>query len=122
MFSNYSDNLLNLSCHQLSGGQRQRVAIARGISLQPSLFICDELTSSLDVSIQAQILNLLKELKSEVNISYLYISHDIATVQYMCERIAVLKEGMLVDLFSSKDLFSENRHPYTEKLVEAALE
>ncbi len=98
------------------------MAIARGISLQPSLFICDELTSSLDVSIQAQILNLLKELKSEVNISYLYISHDIATVQYMCERIAVLKEGMLVDLFSSKDLFSENRHPYTEKLVEAALE
>ncbi|MGM0875697.1 MAG: ABC transporter ATP-binding protein [Bacillota bacterium] len=114
--------LLDRYPHQLSGGQRQRVAIARGISLQPSLLICDEPTSSLDVSIQAQILNLLKELKREFNMSYLFISHDMAAVQYMCERIAVLKEGVLVDLFSSKDLFSEERHPYTGKLVQAALE
>lgn len=114
--------LLDRYPHQLSGGQRQRVAIARGISLQPSLLICDEPTSSLDVSIQAQILNLLKELKRETNMSYLFISHDMAAVQYICERIAVLKEGVLVDLFSSRDLFSEDRHPYTKKLIEAALE
>jgi ABC-type dipeptide/oligopeptide/nickel transport system ATPase subunit len=114
--------LLDRYPHQLSGGQRQRVAIARGISLQPSLLICDEPTSSLDASIQAQILNLLKQLKRENNMSYLFISHDMAAVQYMCERIAVLKEGVLVDFFSSKDLFSEDRHPYTRKLVEAALE
>jgi peptide/nickel transport system ATP-binding protein len=114
--------LLDRYPHQLSGGQRQRVAIARGISLQPSLLICDEPTSSLDVSIQAQILNVLKELKREINMSYLFISHDMAAVQYMCERIAVFKEGMLVDLFLSKDLFSEDRHPYTRKLVEAVLE
>lgn len=114
--------LLDRYPHQLSGGQRQRVAIARGISLQPSLLILDEPTSSLDVSIQAQILNLLKDLKNEINMSYLFISHDIATVQYMSERIAVLKEGRLVDLFSTKDLFSEERHPYTKELIEAALE
>jgi len=115
-------SLLDRYPHQLSGGQRQRVAIARGISLQPKLLICDEPTSSLDVSIQAQILNLLGELKREFNMSYLYISHDMATVQYMCERIAVLKEGVLVDLFLSEELFSETRHPYTKMLVEAALE
>ena len=114
--------LLDRYPHQLSGGQRQRVAIARGISLQPSLLILDEPTSSLDVSIQAQILNLLKDLKREINMSYLFISHDIATVQYMCERIAVLKEGRLIDLFSTKDLFSEDRHSYTKELIEAALE
>ena len=114
--------LLDRYPHQLSGGQRQRVAIARGISLQPNLLIFDEPTSNLDVSIQAQILNLLKDLKSEINMSYLFISHDIATVQYISERIAVLKEGRLVDLFTTKELFSEDRHPYTKELIDAALE
>ncbi|WP_222439307.1 ABC transporter ATP-binding protein [Sporosarcina sp. BP05] len=108
--------------HQLSGGQRQRVGIARGIGLQPNLLICDEPTSSLDVSIQAQILNLLKELKKEFNMSYLFISHDMASVQYMCDRIAVFKQGVLVDLFLSKDLFSDTRHPYTKMLVQATVE
>ncbi|MFB5283710.1 ABC transporter ATP-binding protein [Peribacillus sp. Hz7] len=115
-------SLLERYPHQLSGGQRQRAAIARGISLQPSLLICDEPTSSLDVSIQAQILNLLKELREEFNMSYLFISHDMAAVRYICERMAVLKEGMLVDLFVSEDLFSKRRHPYTRRLVEAATE
>lgn len=115
-----NSDLLERYPHQLSGGQKQRVAIARGISLQPSLLICDEPTSSLDVSIQAQILNLLKELKKEFNMSYLFISHDMTSVQYMCERIAVLKQGVLVDLFLSEDLFSNARHPYTQMLVEAA--
>lgn len=115
-------DLLERYPHQLSGGQRQRVVIARGISLQPNLLICDEPTSSLDVSVQAQILNLLKELKKEFNMSFLFISHDMAAVQYMCERIAVLKQGVLVDLFLSEDLFSKARHPYTQMLVEAAVE
>ncbi|WP_318615714.1 dipeptide/oligopeptide/nickel ABC transporter ATP-binding protein [Sporosarcina sp. YIM B06819] len=115
-------NLLERYPHQLSGGQRQRVGIARGISLQPNLLICDEPTSSLDVSIQAQILNLLKELKKEFNMSYLFISHDMASVQYMCDRIAVFKQGVLVDLFLSKDLFSDTRHPYTKTLVEVTVE
>lgn len=115
-------SLLERYPHQLSGGQRQRAAIARGISLQPSLLICDEPTSSLDVSIQAQILNLLKELREEFNMSYVFISHDMAAVRYICERMAVLKEGMLVDLFLSEDLFSKRRHPYTRRLVEAAAE
>ncbi|MEH6948927.1 dipeptide/oligopeptide/nickel ABC transporter ATP-binding protein [Bacillus sp. JJ634] len=115
-------SLLERYPHQLSGGQRQRTAIARGISLQPSLLICDEPTSSLDVSIQAQILNLLKELREEFNMSYLFISHDMAAVRYICERMAVLKEGVLVDLFVSEDLFLKRRHPYTQRLVEAATE
>lgn len=108
--------------HQLSGGQKQRVAIARGISLKPCLLICDEPTSSLDVSIQAQILNLLRELKIKLNMSFLFISHDMATVKYMCERIVVLKEGKIVDEFPTVDLFLEVRHSYTKLLVEAALE
>ncbi|QYR19574.1 dipeptide/oligopeptide/nickel ABC transporter ATP-binding protein [Paenibacillus sp. sptzw28] len=111
--------LLDYYPHQLSGGQKQRVAIARGLSLQPKLLICDEPTSSLDVSIQAQILNLLKELQKEFNMSYLFISHDIASVRYMSDRIAVLKEGRLADLFESEELFSPERHEYTRRMVQA---
>lgn len=108
--------------HQLSGGQKQRVAIARGLSLQPKLLICDEPTSSLDVSIQAQILNLLKELKREMNMSYLFISHDMASVRFMSDRIAVLKNGQLVDLFASEKLFDRNRHAYTRSMVNAVVD
>jgi ABC-type dipeptide/oligopeptide/nickel transport system ATPase subunit len=103
--------------HQLSGGQRQRVAIARGFSLQPKLLVCDEPTSSLDVSIQGQILNLLQTLKNELNIAYLFISHDIAAVRFMSDRIAVLKNGELVDLFAAEDLFDRERHSYTRQMV-----
>ncbi|GKU78822.1 ABC transporter ATP-binding protein [Paenibacillus sp. L3-i20] len=106
--------------HELSGGQKQRVAIARGISLNPKLLICDEPTSSLDVTVQAQILKLLKQLQNNLNMSYLFISHDIAAVQQMSDRIVILKEGRMVDLFSSKDIWSENRHVYTRMLVAAA--
>ncbi|MFC4769099.1 ABC transporter ATP-binding protein [Effusibacillus consociatus] len=113
--------LLDRYPHQLSGGQRQRVAIARGLSLQPKLLICDEPTSSLDVSIQAQILNLLKELRNEFNMSYLLISHDMASVRFMSDRIAVLKNGNLVDLFTSEELFSSERQVYTRQMVEAAV-
>ncbi|MCM3596677.1 dipeptide/oligopeptide/nickel ABC transporter ATP-binding protein [Metabacillus idriensis] len=114
--------LLERYPHQLSGGQRQRVAIARGISIEPKILICDEPTSSLDVSVQAQILNLLKDLKEEFGMSFLFISHDMAAVRFMSDRMAVLKEGILVDSFSADELFSETRHHYTKQLTEAGME
>lgn len=103
--------------HELSGGQLQRVAIARGISLMPKLLICDEATASLDVSVQAQILQLLKQLQKELHMSYLFISHDIIAVRMMSDRILVMKEGRIVDRFASPDIMSQNRHPYTRQLV-----
>ncbi|MCI3926866.1 MATE family efflux transporter [Paenibacillus sp. TRM 82003] len=115
-----SDDVLNKYPHQISGGQRQRVAIARGVALRPKLLVCDEPTSSLDVSVQAQILNLLKELKEAHRLSYFYISHDLASVRFLCDRIAVLQGGRLVDLFPTEALFSEERHPYTRSLTGGA--
>ncbi|XEC93091.1 ABC transporter ATP-binding protein [Paenibacillus tarimensis] len=105
--------------HELSGGQRQRVVIARGISLMPKLLVCDEPTSSLDVSVQAQILELLKRLQTNLGLAYLFISHDIAAVQRMSDRIIVMKEGRIVDHFASGQIFSAERHEYTKKLVAA---
>ncbi|UHA73626.1 dipeptide ABC transporter ATP-binding protein [Paenibacillus sp. 481] len=103
--------------HELSGGQRQRVAIARGISLMPRLLICDEPTSSLDVSVQAQMLQLLKKMQTKLGMAYLFISHDIAAVQMMSDRIIVMKDGQIVDQFASAELFSPERHEYTRQLV-----
>jgi peptide/nickel transport system ATP-binding protein len=106
--------------HELSGGQKQRVAIARGISLGPKLLICDEPTSSLDVSVQAQMLQLLKELKRELGIAYLFISHDITAVSMMSDRYIVMKEGQIVDRFARGQLLGEERHAYTRQLIAAA--
>ncbi len=117
-----SPELLERYPHQLSGGQKQRIAVARGISLEPDLLVCDEPTSSLDVSVQAQVLNLLKKLQRDLNLSFLFISHDIAAVQFICERIVVLKDGILVDAFLTRELFSTARHPYTKMLVEMSME
>ncbi|GAK39406.1 ABC transporters ATP-binding protein [Paenibacillus sp. TCA20] len=103
--------------HELSGGQRQRVAIARGISLGPDLLICDEPTSSLDVTVQAQILKMLKELQHKIGMSTLFISHDIASVANMTDRILVMKNGEVVDLFRREEIYEENRHAYTKLLV-----
>lgn len=114
-----SNEYLDCYPHQLSGGQKQRVAIARAISLGPDLIICDEPTSSLDVSIQAQILNLLKELKETLGMSYLFISHDIAAVRYMCDKMIVMKDGEIVDSFLTEDLFSSMRSVYTKSLIHA---
>ena len=92
--------------------------IARAISIEPSLIVLDEPTASLDVSIQAKILNLLKDLQEELERSYLFISHDLAAVNFMSQRIMLMQQGRIVDTCQKQDLFSENRHPYTKELLQ----
>ncbi|NMH74204.1 ABC transporter ATP-binding protein [Bacillus sp. RO2] len=105
---------------ELSGGQKQRVSIARALSLEPGLLICDEPTASLDVTIQKQILQLLKDLQEKTEMTILFISHDIRAVTYLCNQIIVLKDGQVVDRFPLEDLYHDNRHPYTKALIKAA--
>ncbi|WGF87530.1 ABC transporter ATP-binding protein [Marinivivus vitaminiproducens] len=105
--------------HAFSGGQRQRIGIARALVLEPSLVIADEAVSALDVSIQAQILNLLQDLKGEFGLTYLFISHDLGVVNYVADRIAVMYLGHLVELAPAEAVFARPRHPYTELLLDA---
>lgn len=105
--------------HEFSGGQRQRIGIARAIALYPRLIIADEAVSSLDVSIRSQILNLMSELKEEYNLTYLFISHDLAVVKQICDRVLVMYLGKVVEIAGKKDLFSRPLHPYTVALVSA---
>lgn len=106
--------------HQLSGGQRQRVAIGRALATRPPLVICDEPTAALDLSIRAQILNLLKDIQTSIRCSFLYISHDLMTVRFLADRIAVMYLGRIVEEGPTEDVFSRPRHPYTKALLDSA--
>ncbi len=105
--------------HEFSGGQRQRIGIARALSLDPEMIICDEPVSALDVSIQSQIINLLKKLQKNLNLTYLFIAHDLSVVKHISDRVGVMYLGKLVELTSGEELFANPLHPYTRSLLEA---
>lgn len=114
-----SENALSLYPHEFSGGQRQRIAIARALILNPQFIVADEPVSALDVSIQAQIINLLNELKEKLNLTFLFISHDLSVIRYLSDRVAIMYLGEIVELGKSEEIFVTPKHPYTQILLKA---
>jgi len=112
-------DVVNRYPHQFSGGQRQRICIARALSSRPEFIICDECVSALDVSVQAQIVNLLQDLQDELNITYLFIAHDLAVVEHISDDVLVMSEGEIVEQASSEEIYRNPKHPYTRKLLDA---
>jgi ABC-type oligopeptide transport system ATPase subunit len=112
-----SPSALNQYPHQFSGGQQQRISIGRALILRPKLIVCDEITSALDLSVQAQVLNLLNELKKGFKLSYLLISHDLSVIRHLCDRVLVMHQGILVESGKTESLFHNPQHPYTQKLL-----
>jgi peptide/nickel transport system ATP-binding protein len=111
--------MMNRYPHEFSGGQRQRIVIARALSVHPGFIVCDESVSALDVSVQAQVLNLLNELKKELGLTMLFISHDLSVVRYMCDRILVMNKGKIVEHGPAEQVYYHPQNEYTKQLIEA---